>query len=248
MVYELKDTSKAKALFAGMDDTCILSCLQKVMGTVYVTDADDPRSAFAYLGCFGFPAGAPDAGLLEAAPKGFSILVPQDRGWEKIIEKTFPAARRVTRYAIRKDTRFDRKALTRNLELLPPGYELKPIDGELYGKCLEKPFSRDFVSCFGSRDRFLADGMGMVTVKNKEIVSGASSYSRYREGIEIEVATAEPERRKHLALVCCSALILRCLEAGLYPSWDAANLASMGLAQKLGYEFLREYPAYEVLR
>ncbi|MBQ9358570.1 MAG: GNAT family N-acetyltransferase [Abditibacteriota bacterium] len=243
----LEDTSKAKALFAGMDDTCILSCLQRVMGTVYVTDADKPLSALAYLGCFGFPAGEPDAGLLEAAPKGFSILVPPNCHWERLIENTFPEARRVTRYAIRKDTVFDREALKRNLALLPVGYDLKPIDGELYSLCLEMPFSRDFVSCFGSRDRFLRDGMGMVIVNNGEIASGASSYSRYREGIEIEVATAEPERRKHLALVCCSALILRCLESGLYPSWDAANLASVGLAQKLGYEFRREYPAYEVL-
>ena len=76
--------------------------------------------------------------------------------------------------------------------------------------------------------------------------AGAASYTRYREGIEIEVDTAESERRKHLATVSCSALILKCLDEGLYPSWDAQNMGSVHLAEKLGYAFGHEYIAYEV--
>ena len=87
----------------------------------------------------------------------------------------------------------------------------------------------------------------MVILKEGQIVAGASSYTRYRDGIEIEVDTVEPERRKHLATVVCSALILRCLEEGLYPSWDAQNRNSVRLAEKLGYEFDHEYAAYEIL-
>ena len=79
-----------------------------------------------------------------------------------------------------------------------------------------------------------------------QIVSGASSYSRYREGIEIEVDTIETERRKGLAAAACAALILRCLKEGLYPSWDAQNLTSVRLAEKLGYELDHEYMVYEV--
>ena len=80
------------------------------------------------------------------------------------------------------------------------------------------------------------------------IVSGASSYTRYKEGIEIEVDTVESERRNRLATVACSALILRCLKEDLYPSWDAQNMNSVRLAEKLGYEFDHEYIAYEVDR
>ena len=79
-----------------------------------------------------------------------------------------------------------------------------------------------------------------------QFVSGASSYTRYIEGIEIEVDTVPEERRKGLALVACAALILRCLDEGLYPSWDAQNMDSVHLAEKLGYEFDHEYTAYEV--
>ena len=58
--------------------------------------------------------------------------------------------------------------------------------------------------------------------------------------------TREDHRRKGLALCCAAQLILSCLEKGKYPSWDAANRASVALAEKLGYHFDREYPALEV--
>lgn len=51
-----------------------------------------------------------------------------------------------------------------------------------------------------------------------------------------------------MATIACSALILNCLEEGLYPSWDAQNMNSVRLAEKLGYEFDHEYVAYEVTR
>ena len=86
----------------------------------------------------------------------------------------------------------------------------------------------------------------MVIMKDGEIVAGASSYTRYKAGIEIQVDTLPSERRKHLAAIACSALILKCLEENLYPSWDAQNMNSVRLAEKLGYEFAHEYTAYEV--
>ena len=112
--------------------------------------------------------------------------------------------------------------------------------------CLENPVTRDFVSAFESKENYLELGRGMVILKDGKIVSGASSYTRYREGIEVEVDTKESERRKHLATIVCSALILRCLDEGLYPSWDAQNMNSVKMAEKLGYEFDHEYIAYEV--
>ena len=246
MIYALDDTNKVKDIFEGWEETLIYSCLQKVMGKVYVTDNEKPESAFAYVGCFGFLAGKPDKELVLGKPDGFSILVPQSDAWASLIEECYPDAKRVTRYAIKKDTKFDTEALKKNLELLPEGYEIKPIDSEVYDKCFGDPVTEDFVSSFGSKEKYLELGRGMVILKAGKIAAGASSYTRYKEGIEIEVDTQEAERRKHLALVVCSALILRCLEEGLYPSWDAQNMNSVRLAEKLGYEFDHEYAAYEV--
>ena len=248
MIYELEDTSKAEKIFDGWEETLIYSCLQKVMGKIFVTDIDAPQSAFAFIGCFGFFAGKPDRELVINKPEGFVILVPQNEAWEELIEDVYPDAKRMTRYAIKKDTRFDTDSLSKNLQMLPEGYELREIDGEIYDRCLEDPVTSEFVSLFESKERYLKDGRGIVILKNGEIVSGASSYSRYREGIEIEVDTVEPERRKNLAIIVCSALILRCLNEGLYPSWDAQNMGSVHLAEKLGYEFDHTYVAYEVAR
>ena len=37
-------------------------------------------------------------------------------------------------------------------------------------------------------------------------------------------------------------------KGNLYPNWDAQNMFSFRLAEKLGYEFDHEYVAYEVDR
>lgn len=247
MLYELRDTSRAEELFAGWNETLIFSCLQKVMGKVYVTNLEQPKSAFAFVGCFGFYAGVPDREMVRSKPVGYTILVPQNEQWAKLIEQCHPLAKRVTRYAIKKNTKFDRVMLQNEVGKLPAGYELRRIDAALYEQCLKNPATADFVSVFESRERYLRMGRGVVVLKNGTIVSGASSYTRYNEGIEIEVVTIESERRKHLATAACAALILGCLEEGLYPSWDAHNMNSVRLAQKLGYEFDHEYLAYEVL-
>ena len=124
---------------------------------------------------------------------------------------------------------------------------LQRIDSTLYDQCMENAWSRDLVSVFPSREAFLRDGLGMAVTVNGRIVSGASSYTRYREGIEVEVDTRRDYRRRSLATVCSAALILSCLDLGLYPSWDAQNLWSVCLAEKLGYTFSHEYPVYEVV-
>ena len=246
MIYELADTSKAKHIFEGWNETLIYSCLQKVMGKIFVTDPESPVSAMAYVGCFAFYAGVPDKELVMAKPKGFVIMTPQNKKWEACIEACFPAAKKVTRYAIKKDTKFDISLLRSMVKKLPEGYELKEIDKDVYDLCPADPMTRDFVSAFESKEKYLEIGRGMVVMKSGRIVAGASSYTRYKEGIEIEVDTAPEERRKGLATIVCAALILRCLDEGLYPSWDAQNMNSVHLSEKLGYEFGHEYTAYEV--
>lgn len=45
---------------------------------------------------------------------------------------------------------------------------------------------------------------------------------------------------------CGAALILQCLQRGLYPSWDAANMESVALAEKLGYVLDHPYITFRV--
>lgn len=216
------------------------------MGKIYVTDSVCPASAFAFIGCFGFFVGKPDRELILNKPKGFIIMIPQNEEWSALIEECYPSAKRIVRYAIKKDTVFDEEKLRREISRLPSEYELIKIDSFIYDKCTENPLTKDFVSAFESKEEYLKKGRGVVIMKDGNIVSGASSYTRYNEGIEIEADTIESERRKHLATIACSALILECLNEGLYPSWDAHDMNSVRLAEKLGYEFDHEHIAYEI--
>ena len=132
LVYEIKDTSKVKELFAGWQETMIYSCLQNVMGKIYVTDLANPVSAFAFVGCFGFFAGKPDRELVINKPSGFVIMVPRNEEWLALIEECYPSAKRVIRYAIKKDTIFDIEMMQRKISMLPSEYELKQIDSVIY--------------------------------------------------------------------------------------------------------------------
>ena len=245
MIVELQNTALAERLFSGWEETMIWSCLQGVMGSILVTDRGKLKSAVANVGCFAFFAGEADEELVRGIPESVAIMVPQNETWAALIEADWPEAKKTVRYAMKKNTRFDRKALRKLANSLPGGYSVRQIDGAMYDLCLKEPFAVDFVSSFGSKENYLERGRGVVVLKDGRIVSGASSYSRYRKGIEIEVDTALEERRKGLAGAACASLIMSCLEEGLYPSWDAQNLTSVHLAEKLGYELSHVYVAYE---
>lgn len=253
MIYRLKDTEKTAALWKDWQETLIWSCMQGVMGEIYVNHLGNPNSAMAVLGDFCFLAGKPDREfvLSEAArgKQGFMIMVPRDDRWAPLIEECLGGkAKKVTRYAVKKEPDvFDREKLKEYTEGLPNGYELKMIDEALFWQCRETAWCRDFVSQYVDYALYRKYGLGAVICKDGEIVSGASSYSGYRGGIEIEIDTREDYRRKGLACACGAKLILECLERGLYPSWDAQNKDSLALAEKLGYHFDCAYRAYEVV-
>ncbi|MDO4460328.1 MAG: GNAT family N-acetyltransferase [Clostridia bacterium] len=246
MAYILEDTKKVESLFEGWEETLIYSCLQKVMGKIYVDNLEEPESACAKIGDLAFFAGKPDENLIKESINRFTIIVPQSDLWNVSIEKVFPEAKKSVRYAIKKNTVFDKEKLKAFASNIPDGYELSEINGEVYDKCFGNPVTEDFVSCFGSKENYLKLGRGVVLLKDGKIVAGASSYTRYNEGIEIEVDTEPEYRQKGLATIASAKLILNCLEEGLYPSWDAANMTSVRLAEKLGYEFSHEYTMYEV--
>lgn len=250
MIERVSGSSPAAAVFAGWQETMIWSCMQGVMGRLYAV-AGRADCCMALLGDFCFLAGEPNAGLARFCPpdlpQGFIILTPQNEAWARVIEDCWrEKARRTERYAFYKEDRFDRAALATAAARLPEGIVLKRLDEGLYHACLGQPWSRDLVGLYPSYAEYAALGLGVVALRDGVPVAGASSYSRYREGIEIEIDTRADFRRRGLARACGARLILDCLERGLYPSWDAQNRGSAELARQLGYRFCRAYPAYEI--
>lgn len=250
MIARIRNTETVEGLFGDWQETMIWSCLQGVMGAVYGEDIPEPRSVIAVIGDFCFCAGKPDGKLLEyyedSCGREFIIMIPQNEVWGQVIEDRYGSrAERVIRYAIKKEAHvFDRAGLERAVQSLPEGFVLKRIDEQLYRVCRSNKWSRDLVSQYEEYKAYDRMGLGVAVVKDGELVGGASSYTSYREGIEIQIDTKEEYRRRGLAYASGAKLILECLDRGLYPSWDAENWGSVKLAEKLGYHFDYEYPAY----
>ncbi|MCH5249465.1 MAG: GNAT family N-acetyltransferase [Lachnospiraceae bacterium] len=252
MIYELSNRESAAHIFNGWEETIIWSCLQGVMGHIYADDKENPNSAMAILGDFCFFAGKLNRDLIAFKPDWFNqdfiIVVPQNDKWAEEIEKYYGAkAKKVVRYAMKKEQDiFDVDNLNNIIKLLPDEYTMSLIDEKIFDYCKKENWCRDLVSQFHDYPGYKKLGLGVVIMKDGIPVSGASSYSAYLGGIEIEIDTKMEYRRQGLATVCGAKLILECLERGLYPSWDAQNTWSVALAEKLGYHFNYAYDAYEV--
>ncbi|NLW79907.1 MAG: GNAT family N-acetyltransferase [Ruminococcaceae bacterium] len=245
-VYPITDKSAIAPLFAGWQETMIWSCLQDCMGVAYADDLKRPQSAQIVVGPLGFFAGAPNDGLIRNNLEHSFDLVPQNPQWESAIEQVYGGkVNRYMRFATKKEKdTFDRAGLQKIVSALPEAYRLNAIDHALYAQVMASGWAVDLCSNFGSGDDYVKNGLGFVVMQGDEIMSGASSFTYYRGGIEIEIDTRKDMRRKGLALACGARLILECLDRGLYPSWDAHNRGSLALAEKLGYHFDREYPTY----
>ena len=127
MIYETKQTKKAAPLFKDWQESLIWSCLQGVMGTLYVDSPKRPASAMIILGDFCYLAGKPDSRFILHKPYPGMIMVPQDDAWGRLIEdcgggKIPYEIKKVTRYAIKKEPGvFDTKKLQAAAASLPEG-------------------------------------------------------------------------------------------------------------------------------
>jgi len=252
MIYELTNPETAAPLFGQWKETLIWSCLQGIMGKIYASALDKPASALALIGDFCFLAGEINRELIACCQDGhnpdFLIIVPQNENWKAaILDYYGNRAKLISRYATCKEPdAFHRAALEKAAASLPDGCQIRQIDERLYHMCKSEKWSADLVSLFPDYESYQRLGLGCVVTEGNRILSGASSYSRYREGIEIEIDTRENYRRRGLAYACAARLILECLARNLYPSWDAHNRASLSLAEKLGYRYSHTYEAIEI--
>ena len=240
-----------RELFGDWQETLIWSCLQGVMGDIYVKE-ENAKSAFAFLGDFGYLAGEPDEeviqGMDQLLGKRFYIVVPQNEAWYPLLEKHFgERAFPRDRYAIKKEPDvWDLEKLQKVVDELPRKYTLKAFDQKTFDIAKKTEWMHDFVGQFEDFAEYAKRGIGFVICHDHQPVAGISSYSVYNEGVEIEIITREDYRRRGLAYVCASKMIIECVARNLYPSWDAQNKWSVALARKLGYHYEGTYRAYEI--
>lgn len=241
-----------KPLVDNWNETMILSCIQGHMGEAYTDSLYKPLSVQMVVADFCFFAGKPNEELVrnkDAIKSKFIIMVSDSNEWNELIEKVYPKnSKKVIRYAIKKEYDiFDKEKLQDVVSKLDSQYELKLFDSSIYKDALSEEWSKDLCSHYIDDKDFVNHGIGVAVYHKGKIVAGASSYTVYNDGIEIEVDTNIEYRRRGLAYIACAKLILECLGRNLYPSWDAQNKGSVALAEKLGYHFDHEYIAYEVV-
>lgn len=236
-------------------EVIVQGAVQGIVGRVWVPEMKNPSYCLVHQGDFAYLLGISPKGsksmdlrlqILESCSHDF--ITPGDERWEIWLDDNFQGQYRVvSRYAMKKqENRFDKDILKKYAKRIPDGIQIKPIDKRLYNLILKEEWSRDFCSNFDTAEDFMKYAFGFVALDGHKIVSGCSAYSRSRGMLEIEVGTKEEYCRKGLALACGAQFILACLEKGIYPNWDAANLKSVGLAEKLGYVLDREYPVYQL--
>lgn len=247
MIYVIKDVKKVKDLLKDSKFDRLTTCLNRSV-KIYAVDRENPKSIMLLLGgdeAYFF--GVPCRELVMRKTKKWIGMFPTDKEWEKLMEECYPEADIYTRYAI-KDGVFDKAKLESMARVIPEGYELKKIDSKVYDLCseVEDDDVSELIDWFNSKREFLKLGKGYAIIKDGKVVGGASTAYRFEKGIELEVDVLESERKKGLATVACATMILDCLNEGLEPTWDAANLISVHLAEKLGFSLDHEYKCFEV--
>ncbi|MBQ7671409.1 MAG: GNAT family N-acetyltransferase [Clostridia bacterium] len=255
MMYRIKDIDVVRQFTDDWNESVVKTCLAGRIGSVFADDERSPSCVLLTAGEFVLFAGAPGEEAVAYVPEGYktdlAIMTAKgdDDRWYRLIEKVYgERAEKITRYAIKKDgvASFNRAKLTAMASSLPEGYRIEKIGRSLYDFCRTDGDFHDLVSQYPTYEEYEKYGLGFMAFYGDEAASGCSSFSDYPGGLEIEIATKESHRRRGLASAVAAKFILECIERNIYPSWDAANLSSVALAEKLGYRLDRAYTAYEV--
>ena len=128
-------------------------------------------------------------------------------------------------------------------------FMIRPINEDDYHAVRQHTWSKDFTSNYPDYSAFKQLGFGFLIIEKQTgmLAAGASSFSSSLNNIEIEIATNPDYRKRGLATAVSAKMVLECIKRGKYPSWDAANLISVAIAQKLGYRFREEYTCYKLV-
>lgn len=127
---------------------------------------------------------------------------------------------------------------------VPDGYHIRRIDWALLQRC---QWRADMEFFCGSVENFLAHNLGLCLMHGDEIIVEAYASSLGRTHGEIGAVTREPYRGRGYAPMICAQLIAALEQRGYHAYWscDSDNLASIRVAQKLGFQQEKPYLVLE---
>ena len=222
--------------------------LKAKLGQFYTNE--DETAILYEQGDFLFLAGRADMALLadyrDICEPDYRILITEEVSWQVCLSSC-PALSTFTRYAFKDEADFDDKVLKNIVEQLSKQLVIEAINSKTYQELAQEEWSQDLQGNFATFKDFQESGaFGFVIRKGQEIVAGVSTALVYQKAIEIEIATKPTCQQQGLATVLGAKMILESLQRSVFPLWDAHNEASKKIAEKLGYQCLGAYPAYEL--
>lgn len=134
-------------------------------------------------------------------------------------------------------------------EQIAPGCAMRRIDGELLHQGqLENVGSvvgwvRSFWHTF---EDFAERGFGFCLVRGEVITGWCLTVYASGRDVELGLATAPEYRGRGFATLTAAACVEHSIDKGFTPHWhcDEANLASMRVAEKVGFSHPTRYPVY----
>ena len=255
MIYRIKDNKVIEHITSDWKNNFVEIGLEGRIGEIWANSDVEPTAVMFRTNEIILFGGEPDRELVAFVPPTykthFALMSAKgdDEAWYSLIEEVYgEKATRITRYAtaVNSFDDFKMEELRLAAATLPDGYETVPIDERLYYICRDDPDFSDFVAQYPTWEDYRDHGLGFVCLYNGEVASGISSFADYEGTIELELATKPSHRRRGLAAAVSARIVLECISRGLYPSWDAANIASLNLSYKFGYHLDHEYTAYEI--
>jgi RimJ/RimL family protein N-acetyltransferase len=127
---------------------------------------------------------------------------------------------------------------------LPHGHDIRTINAQLFKRC-EWRAEMEFYC--GGFSNFLTQGIGICMMQENEIIVEAYASSLGKTRAEIGAITRRAYRGRGYAPITCAYLIEACEQRGYQAYWscDADHIASIRVAQKLGFRQERAYTIYE---
>ena len=117
---------------------------------------------------------------------------------------------------------------------------------------MDKAFATQFwdkehfidLSDFDSVQDFVERGIGFYLEKSGKVIGAAYSSLVCSQGIEVSIFVLDDYRRQGVATILGSNLLKWCVANKMEGHWDAANMESCKLAEKLGYVSQGRYEAF----
>lgn len=234
---------------------------------VFVDDIEAPKTAFIWaINCMYYFIGdydnpdfndyfidtmneiiAPES--LKIGASAFVCTLLHEEGWKETVETYF--ANRELEIGYRQDFSFNKELYyKRRHKEIPNNCCIKKINMELIMNEEEGLLREDICEFWDSLEDFSEKGVGFCLLEDERVVSSCFSCYSSKKGVDININTYDDENRsKGYATLTASAFIDYYISHNLEFSWEAYdnNLASIILAEKLGFEKSKKYLCYEFM-